>query len=562
MNSTHLFHTESRRALVRLEHCACGLLLVSHLVVSTIYMRPATVHEMQIPTARDYPMHVHRVAVFREALFSDGLPWGIDPRSGAGFILNPGQDISKPQQLLGVLFPFASAGPIVIWFAYTVVVLYPVMIGLACRLFGLTSKQSLAAMTVVLALLWTSNSVTNLVRIGMMSFFLSSAVSALALATFYRFAEQPGMKRWLVFCVTGSALFFAHVVGPLAIIPVLVGLTVCTLRGRWQLLAMGSPLVILVVNAFWVIPLILAITGPRPEWLGQLPQFSSGARYYTYNHLGRLLDHLMSARSAMSYLGLFAMAVGGRAVLVRSGRRRLGNLLCAAFFWSLALQWFGSFVPGLSLSQPLRFITTTVIFAAILGGVWMVWCLQQMRIPLGIAVIAICCLLPVNVVSGRKEPLSWDGKSLELREFIAEHTIPKERMLVEECRRFHEDPDHTPRALHLLIDREVIGDPYLDITDSIQFRNGRLFGRPLDEWSNVPSETLITTVRRWGVHWVFTHRDESRKLFETAFKKRGQKIGTFYAFRVPGEISQFVEGAGAVTASVNRIVVKVADAPW
>lgn len=536
----------------------CAIVVVAANIVAAVgFLKPFDVERLGMPTAIDFPMHVHRVDVYREALRRDGLPWGIDPRVGTGFMLNPAQDISKPQQLLGVLLPSVAAGSIVNWFAVFVVISFPLLVGLACRWFGLSGRETVAAMSLIVIGFWGTNGISNMVRIGMVTFVLSSFLSAVALAAFNRLWDQPGWRTWIVFCACGSILFFAHVVGPLVILPALAGVTLFGLRGKWQAAAMLSPVVIFAANSFWAVPLVLAIGGPRPDWTDGIAQFQHA--FYTYKNIGRLLAHFTVSK-ILGYGVFTCLALEGSRRLLASDRRRAAVLIGITFLWSLNLQWFGSFIPGVKLAQPLRFIATTVVFAAIPGGVVLSGILSRWRIPAwSLPAAAAACAMGL-VYSGVKDDVPHDMKSLQLSDFVAERVGDHERVLIEDVRRDSRDADHTPRAVHLIFDREVIGDSFPDLSDPVQFQEGRIFGRVFSEWEGAEHE-LLEIMKRWGIGWAFAHTPESRRLFERVLGAEGEPVGEYLAFPIGTKTRHFLVGRGTSQASVNRIELGSIAAP-
>ena len=202
----------------RLDRVAWALLLAAHVVAACVLFPPQEVVRAEPLRFVDYPVHTHRVFVYREALLESGLPWGYDPAVGAGFVESPHSDLgTKPQQVLGVLLPFLPVGVVVRLFLFVGVLAIPLWSWLSCRLLGLDRQERFWVTAVVVGALWLGWTIQAFLRAGLVSFVVASALSPLMLALFLRFLAQPGRWSYIVFAFTLAAMFLLNVLGPLII---------------------------------------------------------------------------------------------------------------------------------------------------------------------------------------------------------------------------------------------------------------------------------------------------------------------------------------------------------
>ena len=119
----------------------------------------------------DYPLHTHRIHVYRNALKESGLPWGCDPAVCAGLVMSPTEDIgAKPLQIIGTALPFVSEARIILWLAFLGVVCLPVGVLMACRSLRLPAAALNGALVSLLFLFWTNPNLALAFRWGMISF--------------------------------------------------------------------------------------------------------------------------------------------------------------------------------------------------------------------------------------------------------------------------------------------------------------------------------------------------------------------------------------------------------
>jgi hypothetical protein len=159
---------------------------------------------------------------------------------------------------------------------------------------------------------------------GMVAYVASAFASPWVITCFLRFIGQPTVGRWVGFTTVECLLFLLHVLGPMAIVTPLVLYTLLArpMAVRWRMATMLTPLIIAALNAFWFVPLILALGMPRPLWapvpaqlLHESFMFRSWAELRTHLTLVQLVLYTLGVGAALAgliptTLSRFDMTVG------------------------------------------------------------------------------------------------------------------------------------------------------------------------------------------------------------------------------------------------------------
>ena len=550
------------------ERHAWTVLLVLHLGATLLFFPPSELLSDKPIMGADHPFHAYDAHLYREALRSGDWPWGYDPALSAGKVLRPNQDSGgRPQEVLTALLPFLSPGTVVRWFLFVGVLLFPLGTLLATRCLGLAQGARVWSLATLLSLGWLYPAFLGFFKWGMVAFASAAYLSPFALALFGRYLERPHWRRYWGLLGLLSLMLLFHVLGLVVIAPALLLYAILArpLAWRWRLPAFAAPLGAGLVNAFWLVPLALALTMPDPPGRA----FAWNPPDLNYLNLDQLLAVLSPLRVAVSCAGL-AVGVYGFVLLARHSGRRTAGLFAVAGLTGLLLKFGGSFVPGVFLMQPSRFILPAVAVMTIPAGLTLFRLCTALRVPSGfgavafaIAITVLASIMPQR--EGSVEHVNYAGKterhggSFVLRlptseilaverdallRFIREQTSPDDRLLIQtmiQCE---------PLVFPMLTGREVVSNTYLDLHDPAQFLRHTLLGRSLDEWR---PEDLRVTLDRWGISYAIAGTATAIQLLTKTTGHPGQPAGTYRAFRVGPPSSRFLVGDGLASARINRI---------
>ncbi|HEV7280539.1 MAG TPA: hypothetical protein VGN57_10065 [Pirellulaceae bacterium] len=525
-------------------------LLLGHALVACRFLPPTLLLDAHVYVGHDYPVHAHRVHVYREALWKDGLPWGCDPMLCAGRVIHPVQDVgARPHQALGVLLPFVAPDKIVFGFTLAAVLLCPPLFVLGGRLLGFRWDELSVGLLILIALFWVTQPFQFMLQAGMASFVLCTFLGLFTLGAYVCFFRAPSLGRYIGATAAGSVLFLVHPLGPLAIVLSLAASTLTASIGwKWRVAALFSPVIIAGVNAFWLIPLILALDTPAPPWSNAMVVEH---QFWTWNEQYRFSDFV--GPGVGTALGLMLLAVVVQ--LIRIGRRRDALVAVAvglALGASLFLFVYGSDFAVTRKLQPVRYVIAILMFSSLalgsLTGDFNRWLFLPRRWSTH-ALMVLQMIGVVLVVAGAwwlSPQLIRRTDDEYLSEFIRSRTEETDRLLIEAESR---DSSLT-QALPMYAGREVISNAFPDYPDPVQFLPQRLFGQPLGESS--PRE-VRRGAKRFGVEWAFVRTEGWRTLFREMTGKPGESVGSYTAFRISRNSPDFLVGSGKATASVNRI---------
>lgn len=527
------------------ERLAIAVVLVLHIIATCILLPPWEALHQEPLLYADHPVHTHRVYMYRQGLFQSSFPWGLDPAVSAGVVMDPTQDLgAHPQEVLAVLLPFLSPGTVVKLFLFLSALTMPLWILLTCRRFGIPLCVQVWVMVTLLAPAWLYDNFVGYFRWGMAAFAAASYFSPYVIALFLNFLARPGLRIYMAFFFAGVVLFLLHGQGPWAIIPPLVLYTLMArpLPRRWRTAALLAPLGILMLNAFWVFPFILATGMPQPPWPPIQALFRSPDM--TYATWSELVEALSPIRITAALCGL-SLAAYGCFALRRfvSSRVVISFALAAAF--ALFLKFFGSFLPIVSQLQPARFILPGFVLLTLPVGTALFTIAGKVRLPAGLSATVLALFLATMAFFlGKPERLPLPPSPDLLGDFVNHRTAPTDRLLIQT--RLQSEP----KVMALAFGREVVGNTYPKRYDPAQFRNKVLWGKELDSWS---SRELRSALKRWGIAWVFSCTEEARALFAEAISSPGEAVGKYHAFQVPDSPTRFLVGKGSVKAKVNRL---------
>ncbi len=525
-----------------------GFVLLLHVSSVFVFFPPWQAWRSEPLFFTDHPVHTHRVYMYREALQESALPWGYDPAVGAGTTMPPGEDVgAKIQQVLGAVLGFLLPGQVERLVLFFAALTAPLGTLLACRRLGFSLGSQACIMAALLPVTWIV--LLPYFSWGLVGFALASFLTPYILALFLDFVAEPGFKSYLT-CVAGaSVLFLFHVLGPVVVVPSLIFLTLGAkgLSKRWRAALVLVPVVVGLINIFWLAPLVLAEQMPEPPTNPTTMEFVTHltASDWSDSLAEPSMDRIIRRVVAVS-LGLYGLVVLYRAV----GPFTFVILIGAAAF-AAGLRFFGSFLPGIERMQPLRFIAPAVVLLAIPVGLALESLGQKCRLRgdrsallVGLALLAGAFWL------GEPKPLPLPPTPDALREFLPEHTTTEDRLLVQSLDGYRYR-GFEAKVFPITYNREVIGNTFPQTDDPAQFHSDFLWGKALSSWR---PDDLRASLERWGVTWVFVQTDEADKLLSAATGVPSVAVGGYRALKVPtASTSRFMVGRGRVAAKVNRL---------
>lgn len=529
---------------------ALGLILLVHVAATCVVLPPGDIFRGDPLLVRDHSVHTHRVQLYRDSLFAGGWPWGYDPSVSAGFAMDPGNDVgAKPQEVLGVLLFFLNPGTIERIFVFLVVLTIPLWMLLTCRRLRLPLEAQICVLTTLLIPVWLYDNLPRFVIWGMVAFAASSYFSPLVVALFLDFIDHPNFKRYLYLCLGASSLFLFHVLGPVVLVLpfFLVTMMASHLSLRWRLAVFGVPVIVFALNAFWAVPFASSFLGipdtPVPTELDLTNFAHLDKPHATYDSMGEIASLFSPIRVIALVGGLFG-AIFGFVVMKQMVGARAAYAFGFAGVFGIGLKFFGSFIPGVVLMQPARFILPTFVLLSIPMGLAFFRISQKARVaPVVAALVLVFGGFVSAVVLEKPSSLASTSESKMLVDFVNSRIAPSERLLIQSMA-------WEPRALPMLLHREVIGNSFPFSNDPSQFFPTMLWGKPIPDWA---PEEMQEILQRWGISWCFAHNKQGIALFENVTKSSGEQIGQYRAFKISDPKNRFLVGAGKINAKVNHI---------
>ncbi len=531
---------------------AMWLLLLLHTAATFVFLPPSEILRETPLYAADYPVHTHRVHMYRQALFSGGVPWGYDPDLSGGTVANPGQDAgAKPLQMLGVVFWFLSPGAVVRLFVFLAVLSLPVWILLGCRAAGIDKRFWPWILLVTIAPAWLDARIYGFWHWGLVSFVAAAFFSVYVLGRFIRYVSKPTAFRFVGLVFVSAALLLLHILGPVTVVPALVLATILVPSLTWtQRVALATiPLLVVILNAFWFYPLLLAQHIPQP------PAFQPVYPPDSVVHLqfgpgSVLLSPFSNPWAIGPIVAAMAAAIVGLAFIRRRSGALVAGTLGITCLFGLVVTLFGSDLQLISQMQPVRFIVPTFAFLSIPIGVACGELSERMRLPAGstASFIAIATAA-VALVLGLPRPLDLPPEPDGLIRFIESETRPGERLMIQSPDG-HKFSDYETKIFPLITGREVIGSNFPLIFDTPQFLNSMLLGREIKDWE---APSLQESLHLWGIHWIFTATPEAESLLTRTVGPPHDRVEERATFVAPFDASAFLLGQGRVSTGINRI---------
>jgi hypothetical protein len=539
----------------RANRLSLAVVLLLHIGATCLFFPPWEALRQEPLYTVDYPVHTHRVYVYRQAFLESGLPWGYDPAVSAGTVMNPGYDLgAKAQQALGLLLPFLRPGAIVRLFLFVVVLTFPLWTLLACQRLRVPRDAQVCIMVSLIVPGWLLQQLNIFFYTGVVGFVAASYFSIYVLALFFSLLSNPRPRAYLAFLVAGAILFLLHFLGPLVLIPPMVfySLTWRPLSWRWRIFVWLAPLGILILNAFWLLPYVLHWEIPFAGW-PRLPVLMNPDTHLTYDSWSDLFERLFRPLWLGPQILGVSLALYGFVLLKKVVDRPVFVSFAVAASFALFLAYFGSFVPVFMGLQPVRFIVVAFVFLTVPVGIAISTLMKKLALPVGVSMAGSAVVLAIPVIwLGWLKSLPLPLSSDPFAEFVTQHTAPTDRLLIQSSDGYRHGGFES-KVFPLRFDREVIGTNYPAVADPAQFLDKVLLGRELNNWS---TEELKAALERWGVTWAFTVTPEGDQLLTDAVGAPAAEVGNYRAFRMRTAPTRFLVGQGLIEAQVNRLELK------
>jgi hypothetical protein len=526
---------------------AIGLLFVGYAIATCNIFWATLFPDPFVLAHRDFPCHARNSYLIRESLRESGFPWAYDPAVCGGTVVLPPRDTSGTvYQFFATILPWFETRRIVMVCACALMLIAPLALVAAGRMFGLDWEEIVWGLLLSVGLLWFAIPYRLLLEDGMVTFLASTYFCLFVLAAYQRLLISPSVRGYAVAVAAGCFLFFVHILGPVAVLPSLAALILFWpgISWRWRIAAAASPLIIAAVNAFWLFRVPLSMQAPPVPW----SELATNLPTTAWTWADWVTDEYFGLAAAVAHLVILPVAVMG---LILVGRRHgwvTSLSLGLVLVWSLFLFAGGSFVPITRQLEPLRFVVVLWTVTAILAGCCIAWLFARGKIPrmVSATVFGVAALLLAVAYYSVGPYLRNGPHAAPLVEFIESRTDKDDRLLIQAWGRFGRITQDLPRA----VEREVIGSTFPDSRDPLQFVGLYLFGKP-SGGSSV--EGTRQTLERFGVNWAFARTDDWKEFFRKLTGSEGEKVGSYRAYHVSADTSRFLVGTGEVEARINRI---------
>ncbi|MDR3635994.1 MAG: hypothetical protein P4L84_19485 [Isosphaeraceae bacterium] len=486
----------------------------------------------------DHAIHEYHGALGARFLHEHGTTWGYDPFFMAGYPETPVWDSSSN---LSILFQTLAGGrysPA----AYKVGLLVCLILTVAmvpAGAWGAGLGETEVAVAALLAwfVFWTGFA-ADLWRTGLFAFEVASGGLPLLIGLALRVDTRPTVGRWAALTVTGALLVFAHVTTPILALGAVVGFAAAAARRhdqRWAAAMVAAPVLALLANAFWLVPLWRFRGIRTPSFIFM----STDTAWYLWYFLRG------PGPDSRNTLALLILGGAGLALWWAEGARVRAAAFGGGALALLALFGFGSLWGVTLVLEPLRFRVPLVLLLAVpaasalcrtagwatraFGGGRRGGALTALG---GAALVAgLAFATPFTFrFAGARCAIAWSrplvvGLRPEMHALVRAlrmKTDPSARVLFEDQLRLLEatDPEsvHWTPLLPFLLQpdaRQLIGGLYhtafIAHNRAASFGDFQLGGRYIEQWS--PGE-LTAYFDRYNIGWVVCWSPLSRFTFD------------------------------------------------
>lgn len=540
----------------------------------------------------DYDLHIGQIFRVVEALSRWGHSWLYDVQLVAG---QPEGTITDSGSKAWELWTYAwvslgvdraVAFNLFVWFA---MLACPVLLFAASRVLRLDRWTSLAAAAMASTLWFFDSNVHWMWFIGMVSWGLAACWSALSLALFLRFVQQP-RAGWVV--AAGSCLGVNLLIHPycfFTLAPPMAAVYLRAWRGLSRLAHVGVAgiaLIAIALNAYWLIN-----AARHWHYILNSAFYAQSDPWFLLCDMAQLLcsgadTGVIGTRTAFRFLYL-GFALAGLWVLRRRGDP-LVLPLAVMLITGYVLAYGSSLVPALQQSQPYRHIVPATVVSTVPAAIFVAYLVREHALASlsrgGQLLFGVLCLMvmqhlvvqvayfvprllpePRRLLDGSRSFVSKYGFWRPEGPSDLHYGVPRDRSLEMGLADVIDWVDHNiPEHARVLVDGNVLGERlawqgHVEVLGGFFERNVQhVFANFFRDYHDrVSLEGLGRHLRLFAVDFVIGERPEfahAGHLLSLVTKVGGRNI---YRTRMP--VDRVLTGGGTVRASENRIDVDGSD---
>ena len=412
----------------------------------------------------------------------------------------------KGAELFSALIPIHTATALKLFILVAYLSMLP-SVYRGARMLGFRLDEAVYGVMLLLAYWhWGRPYASDFRFVGMFSFVFATHAVIYISGLVRRFLDGD---RPVQLFTLGPVVFLLHVLSAvLAVAPVVAVLVADRsrlTRRQAEQLALWA-LVVLFVNALWILPLIRFIPFKTPT-----------QAYFQLQGAGSLARLLLGPAGLIA-LAVLVLAAIGTWRLARQRRSGVAAPCALAALVMLLFATFGVYLPGVNQLEPGRFIFSTIVFATPLAGAGTAWLVEWIarRAPsraraLRTAVMVTLALAPVPLAMLDAKAYYHHTLTVDLpprverlRTQIVRTVHGDGRLMIEEGSVSAYDGFFLPALLPSQTRVEQIGGPYPHVPlifHRTTFDSGSFLGRPFDQWRTDP---LLARLRFLRVRWVVT----------------------------------------------------------
>lgn len=550
-----------------------AVIFAAHLVATLFFFPPEDIINDRPVVTLDHALHYYQAHRAREVFAEHLRCHTYDPYFMAGY---PGGTVLDADSK-GVEIWCALTRPLDTARAYKffivaghLLLVFSIFAG--SRRLGFGVEESIFGLLLLLACWHWGRPYISEFRFGGMFAYIFVIHLSFYVAGLFRSVLRGERAAW--FYVVGPVAFFIHP-GALVLLPVPFLALMLTerrsvppgpARRTWDLrilrrLAAWCALVI-VVNIFWIVPLVRYIDIKTPS-----------VEFFQLEGLAGLAA-LMLKRGNLPALGLIALAIAGLVELARS--RRIG--IAAAPAWGALFLFliaaFGIYLPLIDQLEPGRFVVPAIVFLAPLAGTGCMALIGRGAKALGIlsaagaARTAVAILLLVaapffGLASSRAFYRHTVGTTLtpevkEMLQVLNDNIDRSGRLMIEDGPAWNYGDAFLVSMIPLHTGVEQIGGPYpfaFIRHNFSNFVNCRAFGKDL---GGLEAERLKEYLELYNVHWIVTASGSCRDIIRAGGVAREIWSSRNFTLWEVHDRSTFTDRAGVrVEASYGRLRVVI-----
>ncbi len=384
---------------------------------------------------------------------------------------------------------------------FGVCVLAPLAFALAAWCVGL-SPTGVVLASAGGCLVWWSAPVQTMLAAGNFDLLIAGLTGLIFICGLPRYASEPGPLTWCILAGSAVVGWYAQPVMWLGLFPVGMAYYVIVAPRHglaWHLGQVGVFIAGLVPNLWWLTDWVKFwwLRSPTVDDLSQLPCW--------FTLLGTIDDYFSLFGTDWLSWSVVLFGLVGIGSMMGAGRRVCGGVLLSTVVLAVIVARLGQAIPMLKVLHAERAASFVVgvlmIPSACLLSRW--WSQAQF----GNAVVAVVAALPLlagvlGVYAPPPLPLGFNDERREFIAAITKFTTPEARILLEEPDSLTKPGWNWTALLPVLTDRAYLGglDPDANVEHSYcSFRNGKLNGRALAEWTSLERDEFV---QRYNVGWV------------------------------------------------------------